>query len=168
MILYPKLYLKDVTQITMEMLSKNNIKGLILDVDNTLIDLERNMKPEVKEWVKNLKSKGIKFCIVSNTNKLDKVKEVSEILQIPYFYFAKKPFKSGFMNAKKEMNLNENNIAAVGDQIMTDILGANRCKMFSILVEPINEKDIFITRIKRPIEKYIINRYLDKIEKGKV
>lgn len=168
MILYPKLYLKDVTKITMEMLNENNIKGLILDVDNTLIDLERNMKPEVKEWVENLKMKGIKFCIVSNTNKVDKVKEVSEKLQIPYFYFAKKPFKSGFMNAKKEMNLSENNIAAVGDQIMTDILGANRCKIFSILVEPINEKDIFITRVKRPIEKYIINRYLAKTEKGKV
>ncbi len=58
------------------------------------------------------------------------------------------------------LNLQYNEIAVVGDQIFTDILGANRCKMYSILVEPIEEKDIFITLLKRPIEKYIKNRYL--------
>lgn len=167
MILYPDLYCKDVTQITIEILNKNNIKGLILDVDNTLIDYNRNMNPKVKTWVDNLKKQGIKFCIVSNTNKHDKVKAVSETLDIPYFYFAKKPFKKGFLKAKKKMNLDEKNIAAVGDQIMTDIIGANRCKMFSILVQPINEKDIFITKIKRPIEKCIINKYLAKIHREK-
>ena len=58
------------------------------------------------------------------------------------------------------LSLQYNEIAVVGDQIFTDILGANRCKMYSILVEPIEEKDIFITLLKRPIEKYIKNRYL--------
>lgn len=58
------------------------------------------------------------------------------------------------------LNLDYSEIAAVGDQIFTDILGANRCKIYSILVEPIEEKDIFITLLKRPIEKYIKNRYL--------
>ena len=62
------------------------------------------------------------------------------------------------------LDLNEENIAAVGDQIFTDVIGANRCKMFSILVKPIEEKDYLITRIKRPIEKMIINKYL-KIKK---
>lgn len=168
MILYPKLYLKDVTAISMDILEKNNIKGLILDVDNTLIDINRNMDPKVLDWVNELKSNGIKFCIVSNTNKVDKVKSVAENLDMPYFYFSKKPFKKGFMNAKKQMKLNEENIAAVGDQIMTDVIGANRCKMFSILVEPISQKDIFITKIKRPIEKLIINRYLKKYVREKV
>ncbi len=65
------------------------------------------------------------------------------------------------------MNLECANIAAVGDQIMTDVIGANRCKMFSILVDPISSKDIFITKIKRPIEKFIINKYLSKMEKEK-
>lgn len=60
------------------------------------------------------------------------------------------------------LNLDYSEIAAVGDQIFTDILGANRCKMYSILVEPIEEKDIFITLLKRPIEKHIKNRYLKK------
>lgn len=167
MILYPDLYCEDVTKITIEILRKNNIKGLILDVDNTLIDYNRNMDKKVELWVKNLKKQEIKFCIVSNTNKHEKVKEVSEKLDIPYFYFAKKPLKKGFLKAKEKMNLEEKNIAVVGDQIMTDIIGANRCKMFSILVQPISEKDIFITKVKRPIEKCIINRYLTKMHREK-
>lgn len=167
MILYPKLYLKSVTQITMEFLKHNNIKGLILDVDNTIIDIDRNMDKKVKDWAWDLKKQGIKLCIVSNTNKHDKVKEAAEKLDIPYFYFAKKPCKKGFIKAKELMNLDVKNIAAVGDQIMTDVIGANRCKIFSILVEPISKKDIFITRIKRPIEKFVINRYLAKNEREK-
>ncbi|MBQ3409554.1 MAG: YqeG family HAD IIIA-type phosphatase [Clostridia bacterium] len=168
MIFYPNLYCKNVMAITIDVLQKNNIKGLILDVDNTLIDIDRNMDPGVKDWICELKNNNIKLCIVSNSNKIDKVKKVSETLDIPYFYFAKKPFKSGFLKAKDLMKLECENIAAVGDQIMTDVMGANRCKMFSILVEPISEKDIFITKIKRPIEKLIINKYLSKLKKEKV
>lgn len=168
MILYPKLYYKNVMEITLDILKKNNIKGLILDVDNTLIDFDKNMDPKVKIWVKKLKQEGIKFCIVSNTNKVEKVKKVADTLQIPYFYFAKKPLKKGFLKAKEKMKLKNENIAAVGDQIMTDVIGANRCNMFSILVEPLSEKDIFITKVKRPIEKMIIKRYLLKMEKEKV
>ena len=168
MILYPNLYLKDVTAITTDILKKHKIKGLILDVDNTLIDVDRKMNPKVVDWVNELKKNGIKFCIVSNTNKYEKVKSVAEKLDIPYFYFAKKPFKRGFQKAKNLMKLKEENIAAVGDQLMTDVLGANRCKMFSILVEPISEKDIFITKIKRPFENLIIKRYVSKHVRGKV
>lgn len=167
MILYPRLYLKSVTEITMDILKQNDIKGLILDVDNTIIDIDRNMDDKVRKWAFDLKKQGIKLCIVSNTNKHDKVKEAAEKLEIPYFYFAKKPFKKGFMKAKELMKLDAKNIAAVGDQIMTDVIGANRCKMFSILVEPISKKDIFITKIKRPIEQFVINKYLAKIEREK-
>ena len=89
MILYPNLYCKGVTDITIDILNKNNIKGLILDVDNTLIDYNRNMDEKVVEWVNELKKYNIKFCILSNTNKHEKVKAVSKKLDIPYFYFAK-------------------------------------------------------------------------------
>lgn len=168
MILYPKLYCKSVTEIDIDFLNDNNIKGLILDVDNTLIDLDRNMSPKVKSWVDNLKKNGIKFCIVSNTNKEEKVKKVSKDLDIPYFHFAKKPSRKGFFKAMAKMELESKNVAAVGDQIMTDIIGANRCNIFPILVEPISEKDIFITKVKRPIERLIIRRYLSKMGKEKV
>ena len=159
MILYPNLYINSVKDIEYEMLNKNNIKGLILDVDNTLLDYYKNMPEGIEEWCKNLKEKGIKFCIVSNSNNKDKVNNVSKRLGIPYIFFAKKPLKGGLNKAAKLMELKNNEVAVVGDQIFTDILGANRCKMFSILVDPINEKDMFVTIIKRPIENLIKKNY---------
>lgn len=165
MILYPKLYIDNVKKITFEILQENGIKGLILDVDNTLIDYYKNMPDGVKNWCEDLKNRGIRFCIASNSNKKEKVKEVSKKLDIPYIYFAKKPLKMGLNKAKKIMKLEAKEVAVVGDQIFTDVLGANRCKMFSILVEPIEEKDIFITVIKRPIENLIKNNYKKKSTK---
>lgn len=159
MILYPKLYIDNVKEITFEILQENGIKGLILDVDNTLIDYYKNMPEGVKNWCEDLKNRGIKFCIASNSNKKEKVKDVSKKLDIPYIYFAKKPLKMGLNKAKNIMGLEAKEVAVVGDQIFTDVLGANRCKMFSILVNPIEEKDIFITVIKRPIENLIKNNY---------
>lgn len=160
MILYPRLYLQNVTKITYEMLKENNIRGLLLDVDNTLIDYDKKILDGVEDWIKQLKEKEIKFCILSNTNQKQKVENVARKLDIPYIFFAKKPLKSGFHKARKKLELEQQEIAVVGDQIFTDVLGANRCRMFSILVEPINAKDIFITKIKRPIEEFIIKNYL--------
>jgi len=161
--LYPKLYLKSVKEITYEILEENNIKGLILDVDNTLIDYYKNMPDGVEEWCKELQNKNIKFCIASNSNERRKVEGVAEKLGIPFIFFAQKPFKRGLNRARNIMGLNDKETAVVGDQIFTDVLGANRCNMFSILVEPINaEKDFFITQIKRGIEGKIIKNYTKK------
>lgn len=160
MIFYPKGYFNKVSEISFEYLEKNNIKGLILDVDNTLIDYYRNISQETIKWVNNLKQNGIKMCILSNSNKHEKVKEVAGKLGLEYSYFGMKPLKGGFKKAKKMLCLENCEIAAVGDQIFTDVLGSNRMKMFSILVEPIEEKDIFITLVKRPIENYIKKKYL--------
>lgn len=167
MFFYPNGYFNSVKDVKIDYLKNNNIKGIILDVDNTLIDYYRNFPEGTKEWVQDLKKQGIKFCILSNSNKLDKVRFVANEIDVPYFYFGKKPLKFGFKKAKKKLNLDSKNIAAIGDQIMTDVIGANRCKMFSILVKPIKEKDIFITKLKRPIENFIIKNYLKKIEKMK-
>ena len=164
--LYPKEYLNSVKDITLDLLNKNNIKGLILDVDNTLINLDRKMPAGVADWAKKLKEKGIKICILSNSNKIDKIDQVAKIIDVPYIFFGKKPLKSGFLRAKDLLKLDNENIAVVGDQIFTDVLGANRCEMFSILVKPIQEKDYLLTRIKRPLEKYIIKRYEKAKRKG--
>ena len=163
--LYPKEYLNSVKDITLDLLNKNNIKGLILDVDNTLINLDRKMPAGVADWAKKLKEKGIKICILSNSNKIDKIDQVAKIIDVPYIFFAKKPLKSGFLRAKDLLKLDNENIAVVGDQIFTDVLGANRCEMFSILVKPIQEKDYLLTRIKRPLEKFIIKMYEKKKRK---
>lgn len=167
MIFYPKAYFNKVEDITIEFLKKNKIKALILDVDNTLIDYKKNLSKDVENWAKQLKGQGIKLYILSNTNKKEKVETVANKLQIPYEFFAKKPLKFGFIKVQKELKEKSENIAVVGDQIFTDIIGANRCKMFSILVEPINEKDFWYTAWKRPIERKIKNNYKNKLTKEK-
>ena len=162
MILYPKLYLNSVKEITLDLLNKHNLKGIILDVDNTLIDYHKNIPDGIEEWANNLKQARISLCIASNSNNKEKVEKVAKKLGIPYIYFSMKPLKSGFKKAKNILNLPNEQIAVVGDQILTDIIGANRMKMFSILVKPIAEKDIWITRLKRPLENKIIENYKKK------
>ena len=159
MILYPKEHFNNVREIKIEFLQKNKIKALILDVDNTLIDYNKNLPEGTIEWAENLKQQGIKLYILSNSNKKEKVKTVAEKLKVEYEYFGKKPLKTGFKKVQKKLEENAENIGVVGDQIFTDVLGGNRCKMFTILVEPIAEKDIWITLLKRPIENAIKNRY---------
>lgn len=162
MILYPKVYLNSVTEITLEFLEKNKLKGLILDVDNTLIDFDKKLSQEVIDWCNCLKENKIKMCILSNTNKVEKVKKVANKLQLEYIYFAKKPLKKGFRRAKDLLKLENADIAVVGDQIFTDVIGANRSKMFAILVKPIDKRDILMTRIKRPFENMIVKMFLRK------
>lgn len=162
MILYPKANFNNVREIKIDFLHKNGIKALILDVDNTLIDYEKNLKEETIEWAEDLKKQGIKLYILSNSNKKEKVRTVAQKLDVEYDYFAKKPLKIGFNKVQEKLKENPENIGVVGDQIFTDIIGGNRCKMFTILVEPIEEKDIWITMLKRPIENVIKNRYKSK------
>lgn len=165
--LNPKDYLSKAQQITIEYLQKNNIKALILDVDNTLIDYKRNMSQSIVNWVKNLKKQGIKLYILSNTSHKDKVEEVAKTLEIPYRNLAKKPFKKGFLKVQKELGEKPENIGVVGDQIFTDIIGGNRCNMYTILVDPIDEKDFWYTAWKRPIENKIKNKYKQQKAKEK-
>lgn len=161
--LYPNLYVKKVEDITIEKLIKNKIKVLILDVDNTLIDYYKNLSETVITWAKEMKGQGIKLYILSNTNNKQKVEEVAKKLDIPYKHFAMKPFKKGFKYIENQLKQKPENIAVIGDQIFTDILGGNRCKMFTILVDPIdNKKDYWYTAWKRPIENKIKRKYETK------
>ena len=122
MILYPDTYITNVKDITIELLNKNNIKGLLLDVDNTLIDFDLKILEGSKDWINTLKENDFRLCILSNTNKIEKVKMVAKELNIPYINFAKKPFKRGFKKGAELLKLQPNQIAVVGDQIMTDVL----------------------------------------------
>lgn len=167
MILYPKLYFNSIVDISVDILKENNIKGLILDVDNTLIDTDKNFVKGVENWHKKVKDAGIKTIIVSNSNKLEKLNKVSQVLDIEYISFAQKPLKGGFLKALKKLELEPENVASIGDQIFTDVIGANRCKIISILVNPVDENDLLITKWKRPIEKKIIEKYL-KTKEGMV
>ena len=165
MILYPNAYFKRIEEITIQFLKKQNIKLLILDVDNTLIDYHQNLSGEVKQWLKDLQGQGMKLYLLSNSNKKEKVKKIADEFGIPYRVFAKKPLKSGFLKVQKQMKEKTENIAVIGDQIFTDVIGGNRCGFFTILVEPIHERDYWFTAWKRPIEEKIKNNYQAKEKK---
>lgn len=121
--LYPNLYLKKIEDITIEILIKNKIKLLILDVDNTLIDYYKNISENIINWTKEMKGQGIKLYILSNTNDKKKVEEVAKKIGVPYKYFGMKPLKRGFRYIEKQTKIRPENIAVVGDQIFTDIIG---------------------------------------------
>lgn len=157
--IYPKTYLNKVQDITIQFLIENKIKALILDVDNTLIDYYKNLSDDVIEWSHSLQGQGIKMYILSNTNKKEKVEKVANSLEIPYKLFARKPSKRGFMKIQKEIKIEPENIGVVGDQIFTDVIGGNRCNMFTILVEPVTPKDYWYTAWKRPIENKIKQKF---------
>ena len=151
--IYPKGYFKKVEDITIQYIIKNKINY-------------ENLSEEVQEWAKNLRGQGVKLYILSNSNKKEKVEKVAKTLEIPYKNFAMKPFKKGFLQIQKEIEESPEHIAVIGDQIFTDILGGNRCKMFTILVEPINPKDYWYTAWKRPIENKIKSK-MNKVTKEK-
>lgn len=166
--IYPNLYIEKVENITIQELIKNKIKLLILDVDNTLIDYYKNLSEDIIKWAKEMKGQGIKLYILSNTNNREKVEKVAKTLDIKYKHFAMKPLKRGFKYIQTETNIKPENIAVVGDQIFTDILGGNRSKMFTILVDPIDDKkEYWYTAWKRLIENKIKNNYKSKEEKIK-
>ena len=166
MFFYPKAYKKNIQEVTIEFLRKNKIKALILDVDNTLIDYNKNLKQETIDWAKELQGQGIKMYILSNTNKKEKVENVAKKLEIEYEMFARKPSKRGFLKIQKKINIKNENIGVIGDQIFTDVIGGNRCNMFTILVEPAGKKDFWYTAWKRPIENIIKDKYIKQNTKG--
>jgi len=159
--IYPNAYFKRVQDISIEFLIKNNIKALILDVDNTLIDYYKNLSEDVIKWSVEMKGQGIKLYILSNTNKKEKVEMVAKKLEISYKLFAKKPSKKGFKQVQNELNFESKNIGVVGDQIFTDVIGGNRSKMFTILVDPVAPKDYWYTAWKRPLENIIKRKLKD-------
>ena len=141
-----------ITDINLEFLKENNIKGLILDVDNTLIDLKRNKIYGLDDWIDLMIKSGIKIAIVSNGRRKKQIELLSKKHGLIYICFALKPFKRGIKKAQKELDLCYNEIAEIGDQLFTDVCVSNKVKMFSILTKPVEMEKSFIPRIKRKIE----------------
>ena len=141
-----------ITDIGVDFLKENNIKGLILDVDNTLIDLSRNKIDGLDDWIDTIIKSRIKIAVVSNGRKKKQIDLLTKRHGLIYVFFALKPFKSGIKKAKKELNLCYNEIAEIGDQIFTDVWVSNRTKMFSILTKPVEIEKSFLQKFKRRIE----------------
>ena len=144
---------------TAEFLCGIGVKGIILDIDNTLEPYE-NESPgaHVIAWLESLKACGIKAAIVSNNGK-SRVELFNKDISLPAYYKAKKPFKRNLYRAMADMNTLPNETILMGDQVFTDVWAAHNAKIRAILVPPIKDKTDPFTRFKRLLERPILKKY---------
>ena len=161
-ILIPDVYLESIYLIDIEKLQeKKNIKGIIVDLDNTLVPWgSNNLDQKIVSWIKQVKKSGMKICIVSNST-ANHVLDISNLLDIPFYSSRFKPMKRPFREAMKMMNTINRETVVIGDQIFTDVLGGNRLKLLTILVCPLGQDESFGTTIvNRTLERFILSFWL--------
>ena len=122
------------------------------------MDLDRKPLENIEKWIEKLKKENIKICIASNSIKKNKVSNMAKNLDVPFIYFSTKPLKRGLKKAVDILNEKNENIAEIGDQLFTDVIGANRMKMFSILTKPLSKEKTKLGEIKRKIEKIFLEK----------
>lgn len=154
-----------VTDITPEFLLENGIDTLLLDADNTL-SLHHSLTPHegVPEWLDEMRKNGIKLMIVSNSNEM-RVGVFAAVLGLPFEYRSLKPLPRGIKRALSRLGSNKEHTALVGDQLLTDVLGARLAGVRMLLVRYIKKEDGVGFRIKRGIEKVVLAG-LDYKKKG--
>ena len=145
--------LRSVLQIQPGLLRQYGIRGLMLDLDNTLTTHDNPAPAEgVLSWIGLMRQAGIAMMIVSN-NRPHRVQPFAAALGLPFVAEGAKPLPRGFRLAQKRMQLPFSQLAVVGDQIFTDILGANLCGVKSIYVRPIQYENKGFLRVKRWLEQ---------------
>lgn len=159
--LFPTEYYDSTYSINFEKYYKLGYRGIIFDIDNTLVPHNAMHDERSRKLFKDLKELGFKVCFVSN-NKEPRVKEFNKEVGGQYIYKAGKPKKDGFQKAMNLMNTTKENTLFVGDQLFTDIWGANNAKLHSILVKQVAKKEEIQIVLKRLLEKPILLLYLMK------
>ncbi len=155
---YPDLWVDSAYGIPYETLCKRGIAGLIFDVDNTLAFHGAPADEKARELFSYLRDLGMRTCLLSN-NKEPRVKAFGMAVGSPYVFKGGKPGVRGYEKAMEQMGTVPANTAAVGDQLFTDILGANRAGLYSILVSPMNPREEIQIVLKRYLEKPILGVY---------
>ncbi|KMY50877.1 YqeG family HAD IIIA-type phosphatase [Peribacillus loiseleuriae] len=152
----PNEHVKSIFEIKPEDLKKKGIKGIVTDLDNTLVEWDRpSATPKLIEWFDSMRDHGILVTIVSNNNET-RVKSFSDPLQIPFISLARKPMRRSFRRAVEQMGIKREEAVVIGDQLMTDVLGGNRGGFHTILVVPVVQTDGFWTKFNRKIERRIL------------
>ena len=164
----PDLFYQNVYSIDYKKLKKMGIKCLIFDLDNTISSYEVNEPDKkIKELFYNL-NKDFKIILLSNNTK-NRVRPFKEKLNVDSSYKSGKPFKKKYQKVLDLYGYKDTEIACIGDQLLTDVWGANRLDLTSILVNPLTTKDNTMTLLTRLIEKIIYNNLSKKdlLKRGK-
>lgn len=157
----PDMYVKDIYSIDFEKLKSYGIKCILFDLDNTLVSpFKKKPTRKLKDYIERIKDMGFKVIIFSNSNK-KRLTPFKNVLEVDCSYSSKKPFQGKFKKVLNIYKFSQSEVAIVGDQIMTDILGGNKMGIFTILVKPIQTKEAFFTRINRFFE----DKKVKKLEK---
>ena len=164
----PNAFFQSIYDITPEFLLDNGIKAIVSDIDNTLVTYD---DPEPTEkllgWFKTLEDAGIKLAFISN-NKGGRVELFNRSLGYISFSNAHKPCKKTMLRAIETLGAGKEHTAALGDQILTDVLAGNRSGIFTILVPPIKDKTNLFFKTKRLLERKTVKKYLKDHPEAKI
>lgn len=159
MLLKPAFKFNRITDITYDFLAKNNIKGIILDVDNTLSTHHGEVLVDgLPEWLISMQDNGIKLIILSNSRN-KRVAPFADKLGIDYISLGLKPLPFKFFSAVRRLDLSRKNVAIIGDQLFTDSLGGNISGVKTIILNPIKLEDGFSFKVRRYLEKMLYSIY---------
>ena len=155
---FPDKYVASTYVIDFEELYKKGYRGLIFDIDNTLVPHGAPADERAKKLFAKLKSLGFHCCLISN-NQEPRVKMFNQDIQVDYVYNAHKPSTKNYKKAMEMMGTNQKNTLFIGDQLFTDVWGAKRTGIANILVKPINPKEEIQIVLKRYLEKIVLYFY---------
>lgn len=161
---YPDKRLDSAYQIPWEALYKNGVRGVIFDVDNTLVPHGVPADEQACRLFEKLRTIGIKTFLMSN-NKEPRVAAFAKAVDSPYVSKSGKPAKRNYLSAMEQMGTGKSDTIFVGDQLFTDVYGAKRIGIYSILVKPINPREELHIVLKRYIESIVLYFYQKKCEK---
>ncbi|WP_407569510.1 YqeG family HAD IIIA-type phosphatase [Deinococcus altitudinis] len=158
-LLRPGVILPHIHDITPAFLESHGLKGLLLDLDNTLIPYgSYDERAEVSHWARELQAAGYPLYLLSNATH-ERARVWAERLGLPGVGLAGKPFAQGYRRGLNVVNLPAHQVGMVGDQLFTDILGGNWSGMFTIMVRPISDNALPHTRLTRRLERLVLKRY---------
>ena len=155
---FPDAYMDSTYVIDFEKLYKEGIRGVIFDIDNTLVPHGAPADERAIQLFARLRSIGLVYCLISN-NQLPRVKPFADAVQAKFVEDAHKPSRKNYLKAMKLMHVDLDSCIFVGDQIFTDVYGAKRCGMRTILVKPLHPKEEIQIVLKRYLEKIVLYFY---------
>lgn len=160
---YPDKWMNSTYDIDFEKLYQKGYRGLIFDIDNTLVPHGAPADERAVQLFKRLKETGFKCCLLSN-NKLDRVTMFNKDVNVYYIENAHKPSVKNYKKAMELMNTDRRSTMFIGDQLFTDVYGAKRAGIPNILVKPINPKEEIQIVLKRYLEKIVLHFYKKQVK----